>query len=92
MKANKNIQNEKLTKKIILSRVVAHFSRENEQTRENLIYKEKKTVQHESERGAVEVGSIYILNKVKNKLIKEANKQHIFLTQTRPKPGCSKVN
>lgn len=42
MKANKNIQNEKLTKKIILSRVVAHFSRENEQTRENLIYKEEE--------------------------------------------------
>lgn len=41
MKANKNIQNEKLTKKNILSRVVAHFSRENEQTRENLIYKEE---------------------------------------------------
>lgn len=93
MKANKNIQNEKLTKKIILSRVVAHFSRENEQTRENLIYKEKKTVQHESERGAVEVGSIYI--KQSKKQTNQRSKQTAYIPDANPaKAGLlkSKLN
>lgn len=95
MKANKNIQNEKLIKKkIILSRVVAHFSRENEQTRENLIYKEEEeTIQHESERGAVEVGSIYI--KQSKKQTNQRSKQTAYIPDANPaKAGLlkSKLN